>query len=95
MVKPLTFLSPLYTNVFEPSVFTSSPLIGAFLVAQWYRTCLPMQEIQALSLDREDPLEKATNGNPLLYSCLEIPWTEESGGLWSIGSQKSRTQLRD
>ena len=21
------------------------------------------------------------NGNPLQYSCLEIPWTEESGGL--------------
>ena len=23
----------------------------------------------------------------------EIPWTEESGGLQSVGSQKSRTQL--
>ena len=21
------------------------------------------------------------NGNPLQYSCLEIPWTEEPGGL--------------
>ena len=21
------------------------------------------------------------NGNPLQYSCLEIPWTEETGGL--------------
>ena len=28
------------------------------------------------------------NGNPLLYSCLEIPWTEEPGGLQSIGSQR-------
>ena len=25
------------------------------------------------------------NGNPLQYSCLEIPWTEEPGGLPSIG----------
>ena len=28
------------------------------------------------------------NGNPLQYSCLEIPWTEEAGGLKSTGSQK-------
>ena len=34
-------------------------------------------------------------GNPLQYSCLEIPWTEESGGLQSMGSQKSQTQLSD
>ena len=26
-------------------------------------------------------------GNPLQYSCLENPWTEEPGGLQSIGSQ--------
>ena len=29
------------------------------------------------------------NGNPLQYSCLEIPWTEEPGGLQSTGSQDS------
>jgi len=28
------------------------------------------------------------NGNPLQYSCLEIPWTEEPGGLQSMGSQR-------
>ena len=27
------------------------------------------------------------NGNPLQYSCLEIPWTEEPGGLPSMMSQ--------
>ena len=26
------------------------------------------------------------NGYPLQYSCLENPWTEEPGGLQSIGS---------
>ena len=26
--------------------------------------------------------------NLLQYSCLEIPWTEEPGGLWFIGSQR-------
>ena len=30
------------------------------------------------------------NGNPLQYSCLEIPWTEEPGGLQSMGSQRVR-----
>ena len=30
------------------------------------------------------------NCNPLQYSCLEIPWTEEPGGLESMGSQRVR-----
>ena len=36
-----------------------------------------------------DPLEKemATHSSVIAW---EIPWTEESGGLWSMGSQKSR-----
>ena len=33
------------------------------------------------------------NGNPFQYSCWEISWTEEPGGLQSIGSQESWTQL--
>ena len=28
------------------------------------------------------------NGNPLQYSCLEIPRPEEAGGLQSMGSQR-------
>ena len=27
-------------------------------------------------------------GNPLQYSCWRIPWTEEPGGLQSIGLQR-------
>ena len=30
------------------------------------------------------------HGNPLQYSCLENPWTEEPGGLQSIGLKKVR-----
>ena len=30
------------------------------------------------------------NGNPLQYSCLEIPWTEEPGGLQFMESQTAR-----
>ena len=33
------------------------------------------------------------NGNPLQYSCLENPWTEEPGGLQSIGSQRVKHDL--
>ena len=46
-----------------------------------------MQEIQVQSLSWEDPLEKgmATPSSILAWS---IPWTEEPGGLQSMGSQR-------
>ena len=50
-------------------------------VAQWSRTCLPMQELQEAwvrSLGWEDPLEKEI-GNLLSIVAREIPWTEEPG----------------
>ena len=46
-----------------------------------------MQETWILSLGWEDLLEKEM----ATHSCLlarEIPWTEEPGGLWSMGSQE-------
>ena len=33
------------------------------------------------------------NGNPLQFSCLEIPWMEELGRLQSMGVAKSWTLL--
>ena len=33
------------------------------------------------------------NGNPLQYSCLENPWTEEPGRLQSMGLQRVRHDL--
>ena len=46
-----------------------------------------MQETQIQSLGQEDPLEKgmATNSSTLAWS---IPWTEEPGGLQSMGLQR-------
>ena len=46
-----------------------------------------MQEIQVLSLGWEDPLEKgmATHSSILAW---RIPWTEESGELQFMGSQR-------
>ena len=46
-----------------------------------------MQNIQVRSLGWEHPLEKgmATHSSVL---ASEIPWTEEPGGLQSMGSQR-------
>ena len=56
--------------------------------------CLPMQGTLVQNLDQEDPLDKemATHSYILAW---EIPWTEEPGGLQSMGSQKSWTRLGD
>ena len=47
-----------------------------------------MQKMLAPSLGREDPVEKemATHSSIITWS---IPWREEPGGLYSIGSQES------
>ena len=46
-----------------------------------------MQETQIQSLDWEDPLEKemATHSSVISWKIL---WTEETGGLQSMGSQR-------
>ena len=59
-------------------------------LSQWYsgkRICLPIQETWLRSLGWEDPLEEemATCSSNLAW---EIPWTEEPGGLQSMGSQR-------
>ena len=48
------------------------------------------QEMQVQSLGQEDTLEKemATHFSILAW---EMPWTEEPGGLQSMGSRKSQT----
>ena len=49
-----------------------------------------MREKQVQTLDWEDPLEKgmATHFSILTW---RIPWTEEAGGLQSMGFAKSQT----
>ena len=52
---------------------------------------LPMQEtkeMQVRSLGREDPLEKELAAHSSILAC-RLPWTEEPGGLQSIGSQST------
>ena len=58
--------------------------ICASLVAQMLKNLPAMQETWVQSLDWEDPREKgmATHSNILAW---RIPWTQEPGGLQSMG----------
>ena len=53
-----------------------------------------MQEMHVQSQGQEDPLEEemATHSSILAWT---IPWTEEPGGLQSMGSQNIQTQLNN
>ena len=53
-----------------------------------------MEEMPLQSLGQEDTLEKET-ATLSSIPAWEVPWTEESGGQQSMGSQKNRTQLSD
>ena len=62
-------------------------LMRASLVAQRLKRLPAMRETWVRSLGQEDPLEKemATHSSILAW---RIPWTEEPGGLQSMGSQR-------
>ena len=73
---------PALALIIQPSVCWASP------VAQLVKGLPAMQETQVSSLGQEaSPLEKemATHSSPLSW---RIPWTEEPGGLQSMGSQR-------
>ena len=84
----------LTTSLFEvlfQVFFKLSTEDMASLVAQSVKNLPAVQETQETwvgSLGREDPLEEemATHSS---VPAWEIPWTEEPGGLQSMGSQES------
>ena len=61
--------------------------LGASLIAQLVKNLPAMQETQARSLDREDPLKEnlATHSSVLAW---RVPWTEEPGRLQALGLQR-------
>ena len=59
-----------------------------FPVAQMVKNLPAMQETQFRSLGGEDPLEEMAIHSSIL--AWRTPWTEEPGGLQSIGSQRVR-----
>ena len=74
------------------SIFCILLVVKASQVALMVTTCLTKQEMektQVRSLSWEDPLEEgmATHTSILVW---KIPWTEEPGGLQSMGSQRVR-----
>ena len=80
-------------SFFPATIYQALPLFHLFLplhaslVAQRLK-CLPaMRETWVRFLGQEDPLEKemATHSSTLAW---RIPWTEELGGLQSMGSQR-------
>ena len=68
----------------------SISISGASLIAQSVKNLPAVQETRVQFLGQEDPLEKemVTHSSVLAW---RIPWTEQPGGLQSIGSQKSDT----
>ena len=56
-------------------------------VTQGIKKHLPAKEMQLRSLGQEDPLEEETATHASILA-WRIPWTEEPGGLQSMGSQR-------
>ena len=78
----ITRVSLVDTHPYIATIFSTS------LVAQSVK-CLAYNVGDLPCLGREDPLEKemATHSSILAW---KIPWTEERGGLQSMGSQRGR-----
>ena len=64
-----------------------SLLIRASVVAQLVKNLTAMQKIQVQSLGWEDPLKEEMATHPSILA-WRIPWTEEPGGLQSMGLQR-------
>ena len=61
-------------------------------MAQRVKNPPAMRERQLRSLGREDPLEEGTATHSSILA-WEIPWTEEAGGLQSMGSRRVERDL--
>ena len=85
-VKRPFFLSLSLFFFFFSFLRGSKPTEG-FLVTQLVKNLPTVQEIRVQSLGLEDRLEKemATHFSTLAW---KIPWTEEPGGLQTMGSER-------
>ena len=92
MVRP-TIIEKMLVKIIFQNEISVQDLNKGQLFCRWGFPCdsvvknLPvMQETQVSSLGGKDLLEKgmATHSSILAW---EIPWTEESGGLQSMGTQ--------
>ena len=81
----IIFCMFFFTNFF--CIYTSNVHIHASLVAQMVKNLTILQKTWVWSLSWEEPLEEgmATHSSILAWRSL---WTEEPGGLQSLGSQR-------
>ena len=56
-------------------------------------TCNAQDTAEEVSIPELGRSSGEENGNPLQYSCLRIPWTEESGILQIVGSQTDASEV--
>ena len=83
-LKPTIYLKIMHNYAFlESGLGRGQPS----LVTQTVKNLPTMQETQVPSLGWEDPLEKGMATHSSIFA-WKIPWTEEPGGLQSIGSQR-------
>ena len=72
----------------EEYIYTCLLCIWTSLVAQTVKRLPAMRETWVRSLGQEDPLEKETATHSSIHA-WKIPWTEEPGGLQSMGRKES------
>jgi len=73
-------------------LFLFPGIFWAALVAQTVKNLPEMWETGIQSLDQEDPLKKEMEPTPRILA-WKIPWTEEPGGLQSMGLQRVGNKL--
>ena len=78
------YIEYIFSNIFVEYVFSNT---SASPVPQTIKNLPAMQETQVQSLVWEDPLEKRMATHCSIFA-WRIPWTEEAGGLQSMGLQR-------
>ena len=91
MGSTLLQVGPIYTDKLHSGLavrFIKGLPSGS--VVKYLPTVQEPQEMWVRSLGREDSLDKGTATHSSILA-WEIPWTEEPGGLQSVGLQRIRT----
>ena len=87
----------IHTHIYNTYTYTQYIYIYLYiysnivhLVAQMAKNLLALWETHVQSLGPEDPLEKEMATHSSILLAWEIQWTEEPGGLQSMGSQSGK-----
>ena len=86
-ILPLIYLWITINHFNYITTLLTHVVCGLLLVAQTVKNPFAMQETHVGSLGQEDPLEKEMASHSSILA-WEIPWTEEPGGLQSMGLQR-------